>query len=78
MTVYFDGQEIDYKLGVELSEIGTFKVVLEDDCGNVSEYNFEILYSMNGGAIALIVIGILAVAGVIVFIILKKRRVYKK
>lgn len=78
MKVYFDGQEIDYKLGDELSEIGTYKVVLEDDCGNVSEYNFEILYSMNGGAIALIVIGILAVAGVVVFIILKKRRVYKK
>lgn len=78
MKVYFDGQEIDYKLGDELSEIGTYKVVLEDDCGNVSEYNFEILYSMNGGAIALIIIGILAVAGVVVFIILKKRRVYKK
>lgn len=78
MKVYRDGVEIEYTLGDELSEIGQYKIVLEDKCGNISEYNFEILYSMNGGAIALIVIGVLAVAGAVVFIILKKRRVFKK
>lgn len=78
MKVYRDGVEIEYSLGDELSEIGQYKIVLEDECGNISEYNFEILYSMNGGAIALIVIGVLAVVGTVVFIILKKRRVFKK
>lgn len=78
MKVYRDGMEIDYKLGDELTEIGQYKIVLTDTVGNVAEYNFEILYSMNGGAIALIVIGILAVLGVVGFVVMKKRRVFKK
>ena len=72
------GVEIDYKLGDELTEIGEYKIVLTDEIGNVAEYNFEILYSMNGGAIALIVIGVLAIVGAVVFVVLKKRRVFKK
>lgn len=78
MKVYRDGLEIDYKLGDELTEIGKYTIVLTDAVGNVAEYSFEILYSMNGGAIALIVIGILAVLGVVGFVIMKKRRVFKK
>ncbi len=78
VKVYRDGTEIDYKLGDELTEIGKYKIVLTDEIGNVAEYNFEILYSMNGGAIALIVIGVLAIVGAVVFIVLKKRRVFKK
>lgn len=78
MKVYRDGVEIEYNIGDELSEIGQYKIVLTDECGNVTEYNFEILYSMNGGAIALIVIGALALVGVVVFIVLKKRRIFKK
>lgn len=78
MKVYRDGLEIDYKLGDELTELGKYTIVLTDAVGNVSEYSFEILYSMNGGAIALIVIGILAVLGVIGFVVMKKRRVFKK
>lgn len=78
MKVYRDGVEIEYELGDKLKEIGQYKIVVEDKCGNVAEYSFEILYSMNGGAVALIVIGVLAIAGVVVFIVLKKRRVFKK
>ena len=53
-------------------------MVLVDEVGNETEYSFEILYSMNGGAIALIIIGILVVAGVIVAIILGKKAAYKQ
>lgn len=77
MRVYLNDQEIEYKLGDELTELGKYRVVLTDECGNSSEYTFEILYSMNGGAIALIVIGILAVIGVIVAIIVGKKATYK-
>ena len=78
MRVYLNDTEISYKLGEELTELGKYRVVLVDEVGNETEYTFEILYSMNGGAIALIVIGILVVAGVIVAIILGKRAAYKQ
>lgn len=77
MRVYLNDQEIEYKLGDELTELGKYRIELTDSCGNTSEYTFEILYSMNGGAIALIVIGILAVIGVIVAIIVGKKATYK-
>ena len=78
MRVYLNDTEISYKLGEELTELGKYRVVLVDEVGNETEYTFEILYSMNGGAIALIVIGILVVAGVIVAIILGKKAAYKQ
>lgn len=78
MRVYLNDTEIEYKLGDELTELGKYRVVLVDEVGNETEYTFEILYSMNGGAIALIIIGILVVAGVIVAIILGKRAAYKQ
>ncbi len=77
MRVYLNDQEISYKLGEELTELGKYRVVLTDECGNKTEYNFEILYSMNGGAIALIVIGVLAVIGVVIAIIFGKKAAYK-
>ncbi len=78
MRVYLNDTEIDYKLGEELTELGKYRVVLTDSVGNETEYTFEILYSMNGGAIALIIIGILVVAGVIVAIIFGKKAAYKQ
>lgn len=78
MKVYKDGIEIEYELGDELKEIGQYKIVVEDKCGNVAEYNFEILYSMNGGAVALIVIGVLVIAGVVVAVVLGKKSAYKQ
>ncbi|MBO5481286.1 MAG: hypothetical protein J6A63_08880 [Clostridia bacterium] len=78
MKVYLNDTEIEYTLGAELTELGKYRVVLTDEAGNVAEYEFEILYKMNGGAIALIVIGVLAILGIILAIILGKRATYKK
>jgi len=78
MKVYLNDTEIEYTLGAELTELGKYRVVLTDEAGNVAEYEFEILYKMNGGAIALIIIGVLAILGIILAIILGKRATYKK
>ena len=74
MKVYKNDTEISYNIGDELTEEGVYKVVLTDDCGNVTEYTFEILHSMNGGAIALIIIGVLLVAGVIVLVVIMRKK----
>ena len=78
MKVYLNDTEIKYELGAELTELGKYRVVLTDEAGNVAEYEFEILYKMNGGAIALIIIGVLAILGIILAIFLGKRATYKK
>ena len=78
MKVYLNDTEIEYELGQELTELGKYRVVLTDEAGNVAEYEFEILYKMNGGAIALIVIGVLVILGIILAIILGKKATYKK
>ena len=78
VEVYKDGEKIGYALGSELTEVGQYRVVLTDELGNLTEYTFEILYSVNGGAIALIVIYILIVVGIIAGAILGRRAVYKK
>lgn len=68
-----DGEEIAYKLGDEITEPGEYKVSATDEFGNTSEYSFTIKAGLNGGIIALIVIvSILAVGGVVVFILKKK------
>ena len=78
VEVYKDGEKIGYALGSELTEVGQYRVMLTDELGNSTEYTFEILYSVNGGAIALIVICILIVVGIIAGAILGRRAVYKK
>ncbi|MBR2321528.1 MAG: hypothetical protein IKA57_05265, partial [Clostridia bacterium] len=78
MKVYLNDTEIEYEIGQELTELGKYRVVLTDEAGNVAEYEFEILYKMNGGAIALIVIGVLVILGIILAIILGKKATYKK
>lgn len=79
IEVYLNGELQSYKLGTSLTELGEYRVVVTDIAGNVSEYAFRILYSLNGGAIAIIAIGIiLVVAGILTFIIIRKKRKFGK
>lgn len=78
IEVYKDGEKIDYNLGDEIKDYGYYEVKVTDNLGNSRTYSFTLEYQMNGWAIALIGIGILAVAGLVVLIVLKKRRVFKK
>ncbi len=76
--VYKDGQEIDYKLGDELRDYGSYKVVVTDKLGNMRTYTFTLEFQMNAWAIALISVGVLATLGVVAFIVMKRKKVFKK
>ena len=79
VEIYKNGEKINYKLGDELTEDGQYRVVLTDELGNTSEYNFEILYSVNAGAVALIVIVLLvAIGGIVTVIVMRKKGKFGK
>ena len=65
-------------MGDELKEYGSYEVRVSDELGNERVYTFTLEYQMNDGAIALIVIGILLAAGVVVAVIFGKKAIYKK
>ena len=77
IKVYKDGELIEYSLGDELKDYGNYVIEVRDELGNTRTYSFTLEYQMNGWAIALIGIGILAIAGIVVLICLKKKRVFK-
>lgn len=59
---------------LELSDTGVYTVSVFDKAGNVSTQSFEIVYRMDGMAILTIVLaGALVVAGVVFFIITRKK-----
>ena len=78
IEVYRGGQLIKYNLGDEIKEYGRYEVKVQDELGNERTYSFILKYQMNGGAIALIIIGILLAVGVVIAIIFGKKAVYKK
>lgn len=78
ITVYFNGEKIEYRVGASVSELGEYRVVVTDAAGNTREYTFTIVYGLNGGAVALIVIFVLLIVGIILGIVFGKRAVYKK
>lgn len=75
VKVYKDGEEIKYNVAEEITEAGAYHIVVEDECGNSTEYNFNIVKSISGFVIALIVIGCLLLVGGIVVFILKKKQI---
>lgn len=78
IEVYKDGEKIDYEVGQTLSEYGHYEVVLTDLLGNSRTYSFDLEFQMNGWAIALVGIGVISIAGVVIGVILNKRRIFKK
>lgn len=74
VEVYFNGEIIPYELGTNLAEYGDYRIVVTDAAGNMSEYTFTLKHLLNGGSIALVVIGVslVIVVAVAVFIIRKK------
>lgn len=78
VIVFKDGELIEYELGNELSAYGEYRVLVTDEAGNQSEYAFTLKHVLNGGAVALIVIGILLAGAAVVGIVFGKRAVYRK
>ncbi|MBO5480621.1 MAG: hypothetical protein J6A63_05505 [Clostridia bacterium] len=73
VVVVKDGKTVEYTLGELLNEAGRYAITVTDECGNVSEYSFEITKGISGWAITGIVVGSLTLIAGAVFIILKKR-----
>lgn len=73
VKVFLNDDEIEYTLGDELSDVGKYKVIVTDACGNTTEYDFKIEQGANIGIIVLIVIAILAFGGVSVFFFVQKK-----
>ncbi len=78
VEVYKDGEKIEYELGNELKEYGDYEVRVSDELGNERVYKFTLEYQMNGGAIALIIIGIFLAVDIVIAIIFGKKAVYKR
>ena len=79
VEVFKDGELIEYELGSELKEYGEYRVVVTDEAGNQSEYGFTLKHVLNGGAVALIVIGIVVlVGGVAAVLIMRKKGIFGK
>lgn len=76
VKVFLNDEKIEYTLGDELSEVGKYKVVVTDACGNTTEYDFAIEQSANIGIIVLIVIAVLALGGVgVLFYVQRKNTI---
>ena len=73
VTVYKDGEQVNYTLGESLTGTGSYMVVVEDELGNSSVYNFTLDY-INGYGIALIAIGCPAVSAIAVVAIVLRRK----
>ena len=72
--VYLNNEKLLYNLGDELTENGKYKVVAKDECGNITEYTFEIKANDSFKYIALAGIAGVGVIGAAVFFFLKKKK----
>ena len=75
VKVIKDGEEIKYTIGDEITEAGAYRIIVEDEIGNSTEYSFEIVEGISGWVIFLIIVGCLALVGGIVVFILKKKEI---
>lgn len=79
VEVYKDGELIEYELGNDLKEYGEYRIIVTDKAGNQTEYTFTLKHILNGGAVALIVIGIIVlVGGVAAVLIMRKKGIFGK
>jgi len=63
VKVYLNDNPISYRLGDNLTELGSYRVTLTDEAGNVTEYSFEIIYAVNAAGTIIIIIVIFSIIG---------------
>lgn len=73
VKVFKGDEEIEYAIGDNLFEVGEYKIVLTDVCGNATEYTFSIEKGTNVVLFVILGIFVLTGMGVGVFFILKKK-----
>ena len=77
LTLINNGTEEEYELGGKLENAGTYKLIVSDIAGNLTEYEFTIVYSFNGATIALFG-GLLAIVVIIIIFLVSTRKGFFK
>ncbi len=77
LTLINNGTEEEYELGGKLENTGTYKLIVSDIAGNLTEYEFTIVYSFNGATIALFG-GLLAIVVIIIIFLVSTRKGFFK
>ena len=73
VVVTLNGEQIEYTVGDELTEIGEYKVTVTDAYGNATEYDFTIEKGANIALIVILIILGVAAIGAGVFFYFKKK-----
>ena len=72
-----DDGEFEYKLGEKIKDAGKYQLVVVDEAGNQTVYEFTIVYSFNGATIALFGALLAVVVILIIFLVKNKVGYYK-
>lgn len=72
-----DDGEFEYKLGEKMKDAGKYQLVVVDEAGNKTVYEFTIVYSFNGATIALFGALLAVVVILIIFLVKNKVGYYK-
>lgn len=72
-----DDGEFEYKLGEKIKDTGKYQLVVVDEAGNQTVYEFTIVYSFNGATIALFGALLAVVVILIIFLVKNKVGYYK-
>lgn len=77
VTVKLNAETIDYEIGETLTKVGKYTVMVTDECGSESVYEFEIIKAkkpVNVGLIIAFVVSMMVAVGAATFLIIKKKR----
>jgi len=73
IRAYRNGEFFHYEIGQVLRLVGRYRIVLTDEAGNYTVYEFEIIHALNTASIAVLG-GLLALAVVIIAVTYRARR----
>lgn len=75
-TLYRDGVKTSFNLvnSAELTQTGDYRLICEDELGNVTEYVFELHYLSDISIVLIVVLSVFAVAGIVTVIVMRFRR----
>lgn len=78
-TLYLNGEKKTFNLSkvYELTDKGNYRLICEDELGNISEYEFELQYLGGTTIILIVIVCVLVAGGVVVAIAMRfKRKVF--
>ena len=74
-VLYKDGKQVDYNYGSNITESGVYVLTLTDALGNETTYEFEIPFALDAFAIVAIVAIVALIGGIVIFVVVRSRRI---